>query len=1092
MKTFHFLVLFILSANHLLGQLSYRELEDHNDSAIKVLTMFENGDILGFVDFPAKFLLSTDDGESWVKFYEGPEIESYSYAVSNTYFDFNYRIYKDELYFPISNTLYKYINADEPLEEIMNVPGASIGGFEILSDDEILIAASNRNLKIYSFEGEELRTAEFKARIFGIVDDQTFYAFDNNIVKVYDYDLNELNTFIASALGYIEAYENGRIYTRIGFSDDGGSTWKNYVPASNFVDVISNGIVLTKSNNPERTYISMDAGDTFEEILSPETEPFAMSWVAEDCSIVSTYSSDCEHFPIYHSSDCGLSFTKKENRPGPPHAEQIVVGLDNNLLVRQCREVSHYKKSINDPWSVLEEPLFSYDMFAMESGRLLGGFNQFSDNGGETWAEGGFYGDSYYERNGKIYAIQGWIDRYFVSSNEGMTWDTVQLDWEPFGVMSSGIVFGYSSGQGNIFYDDENGNRVTLELPSGSCSNLATAYSVDHLYKVSYAGGNSGPGTFNYSYDGGQTWNSYPLPFPECGYAGTYNLKTDRKDRLILWSEEIVAVSFDAGQSWEEITPEHPDLYRINDVTIGPDDHVYIATDGTGILTSLESLDGRATVLRAKVFLDEDGDCTYTDTEEGLENIFVQLGSGFTSLTDENGEVKLIVSGTDYEVLAEFNPDFYESCNPIQTIDIIPDEVNNAFIPLEIINECADIQLSAGTPFLRRCFDNTMHIRLDNRGSVASENLIIMVELDDFFDFVSSSFEVVDQDGSTITLAVDPIERNQFTQGVVVFNISCDVELGWEHYSNFIISEYDNPCYELDSLSQGFFCMPNIGSWDPNDKTAFVDGFQSKEIIAENSNLEYLVRFQNTGSDTAFNVRIVDDLPRHINPNSIRPVIASHDFNWHLEGSVMVVQFPDIQLVDSTTNEMDSHGFIKFKAAVNESTPPGMHIENEARIYFDFNEPIITNKTSNYYLCKDSENELSVSICEGEEYAGYTTTGMYIDTLASIFGCDSIQTLFLEVLPEDHVDCLVDNVEVLDDFEITVYPNPTTDILYLDFKDVNPSELSLRIYAPSGQTLYISNQLIQEIDVSNLPIGLYFLEIENEEGSVLHQKVFKG
>lgn len=1090
MKTFQFLVLFILSTVIASAQLTYHELEEHNNSALKVITVFENGDILGFVGFPAQFLVSKDRGQSWELFYEGPEIESYSYTNWNTYYDFIYRIYKDEIYFPLGTTLYKYVDADSPLEEVISTYGGVMGHFEFLNDEEILVATATEEMRVFSINGPELRSTSFEARGFGIIDDQTFYAYSENQVKKYDHALNELESFIAE--GSVETYVNDRIYTRSSFSADQGSSWIEYEDETIFVDAINNGTVITHSFLTNKSFLSLDGGDTFNEIENPKLDGFFTSWVSEDCGIVTTHTSGCEKYPVHVSNNCGETFDKKENRLGPVHAEQVVVGLDNNILIKQCREIGYYKRSLNDPWYEIEEPIFSHEIFALENGRILGGFSLFSDNGGESWQEDAIYADTYFERNDKVYALQPFSDRYYVSEDQGMNWDTVQLDWEPYGVMASGLVFGYNRSQRIIFYEDENGDLVTLDVLSGNCSNLTTGYSVDHLYKVSYQGGESGPANFQYSYDAGNSWNEYVLPYPNCTYAGTYNLKTDSKDRLILWSEEIAAVSYDAGQTWDDITPVHPDLYRINDVTIGPDDHVYIATDGTGILTSNESLDGRATVLKAKVFLDEDGDCSYADTEEGIENVFVQLGSGFTSLTDENGEVELIVSGSEYEVIAEFNPDFYESCNPSQTIQIVPDEENNAYIPLEIINECADIHLSAGTPFLRRCFDNVISIRLDNKGSVASENLTITVELDEFFDFISSSFEVIEENGNTITLAVDPIGRNQFTQGSIAFNISCDVEIGWEHYTNILISEYDNPCYALDSLSQYFQCMPNIGSWDPNDKTSFVDGFQSREIIAEDSDLEYMVRFQNTGSDTAFNVKIVDDLPRQIDPNSIRAVIASHDFDWHLEGSVMVVQFQDIQLVDSTTNEMDSHGFIKFRADVNESTEPGMQIQNEARIYFDFNEPIITNKTSNYYLCKDSENELLASICEGEEFQGYSLAGMYVDTLSSIFGCDSIQTLFLEVLPEDHADCFTDQVEGLNDFEITIYPNPAKDILFLDFKDVNPSELSFRIYTPSGQILYRANQLTREIDVSDFPIGLYFLEIENEQGSVHYEKVFKG
>lgn len=43
---------------------------------------------------------------------------------------------------------------------------------------------------------------------------------------------------------------------------------------------------------------------------------------------------------------------------------------------------------------------------------------------------------------------------------------------------------------------------------------------------------------------------------------------------------------------------------------------------------------------------------------------------------------------------------------------------------------------------------------------------------------------------------------------------------------------------------------------------------------------------------------------------------------------------------------------------------------------------------------------VSATICEGDNYAGYTVSGTYIDTLASVLnGCDSIRTLLLTVKP---------------------------------------------------------------------------------------------
>ncbi|MEO0405496.1 MAG: hypothetical protein AAF193_11550, partial [Bacteroidota bacterium] len=53
----------------------------------------------------------------------------------------------------------------------------------------------------------------------------------------------------------------------------------------------------------------------------------------------------------------------------------------------------------------------------------------------------------------------------------------------------------------------------------------------------------------------------------------------------------------------------------------------------------------------------------------------------------------------------------------------------------------------------------------------------------------------------------------------------------------------------------------------------------------------------------------------------------------------------DIQLPDSTNNEPESHGLVSFKITPLPDLPVGTVLENTAYIYFDNNEPIITNTT---------------------------------------------------------------------------------------------------------------------------------------------------
>lgn len=45
------------------------------------------------------------------------------------------------------------------------------------------------------------------------------------------------------------------------------------------------------------------------------------------------------------------------------------------------------------------------------------------------------------------------------------------------------------------------------------------------------------------------------------------------------------------------------------------------------------------------------------------------------------------------------------------------------------------------------------------------------------------------------------------------------------------------------------------------------------------------------------------------------------------------------------------------------------------------------------------DQALEINICEGDSYAGYSATGQYLDTFQSIYGCDSIRLLTLHVRP---------------------------------------------------------------------------------------------
>ncbi|WP_445974458.1 DUF7619 domain-containing protein [Okeania hirsuta] len=104
-----------------------------------------------------------------------------------------------------------------------------------------------------------------------------------------------------------------------------------------------------------------------------------------------------------------------------------------------------------------------------------------------------------------------------------------------------------------------------------------------------------------------------------------------------------------------------------------------------------------------------------------------------------------------------------------------------------------------------------------------------------------------------------------------------------------------------------------------------------------------------TGSDTAINIRIEDHLSPLLDWETFTPGISSHHYaaNLDKEGWSPSIS-PTIYLRTAPTNEAESHGFVHFTIAPKSADSKEFdHIQNEAAIFFDFNQPIITNTVEN-------------------------------------------------------------------------------------------------------------------------------------------------
>jgi len=230
------------------------------------------------------------------------------------------------------------------------------------------------------------------------------------------------------------------------------------------------------------------------------------------------------------------------------------------------------------------------------------------------------------------------------------------------------------------------------------------------------------------------------------------------------------------------------------------------------------------------------------------------------------------------------------------------------------------------------------------------------------------------------------------------------------------------------------------GSYDPNDKLANTSHGNSSTVylIDEDEWVDYTIRFQNTGTDTAFLVVVTDTLPQHLDPATIRMGAGSHAFSWSLSGQgTLRWVFPNIMLPDSNVNEAASHGFVSFRIRPHLPLLPGTAIENTANIFFDFNDPVIT--------------EPSVLTTEFSTGLGNTN------------GSPS---------------------------EFMLQPNPASESVEVrSRKNIG----SLRLLTADGRLVQQSRvgSCTAQLDLNGLANGTYVVELMMTDGSVVHEQLIK-
>lgn len=456
-----------------------------------------------------------------------------------------------------------------------------------------------------------------------------------------------------------------------------------------------------------------------------------------------------------------------------------------------------------------------------------------------------------------------------------------------------------------------------------------------------------------------------------------------------------------------------------------------------------------ATLVEGRVYADYNNDCVFNNTDLPVPNQYVLIQpGGYWATTDANGNYHAWVYNTGaYTVMSYYNwfsPYTTTLCpaNLQYSINInsLCDTIANMDFAAGQSASVQDMRVSLTAGVARPGFMQGVYLNYVNVGTLPVSNVVLTLAYDSILGYVNAAPSPSVNQQAYLEWNIGTVQPGQTGAVNVTLQVPTLANGGYIgrqlHYLASVLP-IAGDTMPADNT------MPSMriitGAYDPNEKIAASATMDSLGRIApSDSVLAYTIFFQNTGSDTAFNIVVEDTLSPYLYPGSVVPGGSSHPYTFDMSGNgLMRFTFHNIMLPDSNVNEPASHGYVNYTVKTRANLPAGTTIENTAYIYFDFNPAIVTNTTSDMIWVN-------------------VTTGVMTNGAAPV----------------------------------SLYPNPTSGMLNIE---TTSKAMTVEVFNAIGEVVTYQqvNAGTTKVDLSGKENGVYFVKVTTAEGSVMKKVVLQ-
>jgi hypothetical protein len=402
-------------------------------------------------------------------------------------------------------------------------------------------------------------------------------------------------------------------------------------------------------------------------------------------------------------------------------------------------------------------------------------------------------------------------------------------------------------------------------------------------------------------------------------------------------------------------------------------------------------------------------------------------------ISDASGIYSLSLPADTFTITPVFEHPYF-TITPTSATIIMPDTTfPNFCITPNGIHHDVTVTIIPTTPARPGFSDATYKIVYTNKGNITQSGTITFQYDEALSNFVSSNPSPTNISAGVLSFDYSNLNIFESREIIVTMRTNSPADVPPVNtgdaleFSASITGSITDETPEDNSFN---LSQTVVGSFDPNDKTCLQGNIITPSIIGEY--VDYLIRFENTGTFAAENVVITDyiDLSK-FDISTLALTSTSHSCRTAIsEGNKVQFIFDKIML---PFTEPEKHGYVAFKIKTLSSLAVGDTLSNKADIYFDYNLPVATNTAMSLILTPTPVKQNNYNI------------------------------------------------------RLQLMPNPSDGNFVLRLEGKGNFAGQMKIYDLTGTEVYLQNIVHNDISShtihADLPAGMYYLQLQSDGNS---------